>query len=424
MDAIKISVKDGKPCEKILTIEVEQPTIEKEYDQFYQAIAHRAKVPGFRPGKIPRQILTMHYQKEAREAVLKNLISDSLRQAFKEKDLSPLIMPEIQEVDFKETGLSYQARLEIRPKIKISRISGFKVKKETAAVTDQDVEETLAKVRESLAHFKAVEDRPARMGDFVIADHTCFVDGKEAEKRSGDWFELKDEEFLKGFSSQLVGIKPEEEREVRITFPEKMAKPEWSGKPAVFKVKVKEIKEKTLPEMNDDLAREAGEYKTMAELRERVKADLLARKEREKDAEYEKALLRELVKQNKIDLPETLVHKRAEHLLERAHENAVRQGMPAAQFEAQKEKARGELETEARYQIHLAFLLDEIAGKENLSVSEEDVKQRYQRIAEGVRQPVEEVQKYYAGNEDAIDSLKDQIRNEKTIEFIKQAQKS
>ncbi|HXV28644.1 MAG TPA: trigger factor, partial [bacterium] len=261
--------------------------------------------------------------------------------------------------------------------------------------------------------------RTSAMGDFLIADYVCEVDGKEVEKRVDDWFELREDEFLKGFSGQLTGAGPGDEREVRVTFPEKMAKKELAGKPAVFKLKVKEIKTKIVPALNDDLAKEAGEYQTLDELKGKISKDLLSHKEREKEVAFENAILDELMKQNKVDLPQGLVERRLDYLLERAREDFRKYGSAEEEFEKQKEKIKSELAEEARRQVHLAFLLDEIALRENITVPEEGLKTKYQQIADRVRQPLDKVQGYYEQDENARESLKEQLRNEKTIEWIK-----
>ncbi len=415
---LKVSVKDGKTCEKILKVEVDKETVQKEFDEFYRGIAPKAKVPGFRPGKAPRNILVLHYSSEARENVLKHLISESYRQALREHSLNPITLPEVEDVKFEENELSYQARFEIRPKIKLSRVSGLSAKKEKMEIKEPELNDALDRVRQSLAQFKVVEDRPAAMGDFVIADYVCTVDGKEVEKRQDDWFEIKEDEFLKGFSTQLVGVKPGEEKQVTIQFPDKLGRKELAGKQAAFHVKVKEIKAKNLPELNDEMAQAAGEFKTLEELKGKIRKDLETSKAQQNESKYETALLEELVKHNKIDLPEGLVQRRRERLLEDALQHMHSHGEDGKEKEL-KEKLAPEMEKEARRQVHLAFLLEEIAEKENLTVSEEDIKERFARVAAEVRQPVEAVEKYYAENEDARESLQDQIRNEKAIEFIK-----
>ena len=421
--ALKVSVKDGKNCEKVLKIEVGQTEIEQEFSACYQAILPKAKIPGFRPGKAPLQVVAMHYRQEAREQVVKNLLSDCYRKAVQDKSLEPVGYPEIKDVKFDEKNLTFEALVEVRPKIKLNKIKGLQSEKGSVKISAEEIESALKRMQESLAQYKAVEDRGARSGDFVIADYVCMVDGKELEKRAGDWFELKEDEFLKGFSAQLEGVKPGEEREVNVTFPAEIGRKEVAGKSGCFKVSVKEIKQKVLPEMTDDLAREAGEFGSLAELKTKIEQDLKKQKERDAESVFEKALLDELVEKNKIDLPVRLVERRLEYLMEQAHQQMHKDGGHDHESEEHGKELEGmreKMRPEAERQVHLAFLLEEIAVKENIEVLEEDVKTHLSGIAERFKQPLETVEKYYSGSPEALDALRDQIRNEKTINFVKQ----
>lgn len=416
----KVKVQDGGVCEKILTIEIGKEKIREEYEAFYQAIAPRAKVPGFRPGKVPQNVLVMHYEKEANDSVLEHLLSESLPRSLKEKAISPLTTPEIKDVQFTQEKLVYKAHVEIRPKVKLGRVTGLTAKKERAEVKPEDLEKSLKQMREMHAQYKAIEGRPAKMGDFVIADYVCMVDGHEMEKRNDDWIELKEEEYLKGFSAQLVGVHIGDEKDVEATFPQEVADKKVAGKKAVFKVKIKEIKDKTLPVLDDELAKQAGEYKDLADLKQKMTADLEKRAAEEKEAAFERELLNELIKHNKMDIPIGLLKRRTEHLMDQARQRFLYQGGTEDLFDKEKEKMRKEFEAEARRQIHLAFLLDEIGDAQHIKAEEADLKRKYESLSGQYRQPKETIEKYYQEHQEALESLIDQVRNEKVIEFLKQ----
>lgn len=421
---LKIKLQDGKTCEKILTIEVAKDRIAEEFESFYKAIAPRAKVPGFRPGKVPQDVLVMHYEKNAHDSVLETLLSESLPKALREKDLNPLTTPEIKDIQFDKERLVYKAHIETRPKVKLSKVIGLSAKKEKAAVKTEDVEKALKNTQEMHAQYKAVEGRLAKMGDFVITDYVCTVEGKEVEKRNDDWIELKEEEYLKGFSSQLVGANVGEEKEVQISFPKDMADKRAAGKTAVFKMKIKEIKEKTLPALNDELAKQAGEYKDLNDLRQKLTADLEKRIADEEEAAFEREILNELIKQNKIDLPHGLLQRRAGYLMDQARQRFKQQGGTDELFDKEKEKMVQEFEAEARRQIHVAFLLDEIADAQKIQSDGSDLAKKYEVLSRQYRQPKETIEKYYEEHKEAKETLLDQIRNEKVIEFLKQNAKS
>ncbi len=420
---MKSSVKDSAPCEKLLSVSVSQELIREEYEGFYQEVAKRAKVPGFRPGKAPREVLEMHFREEAKEKVLEKLISRSLQEVVQEKQIEFLGRPTIRGVEFTNEKLNYEALLEVPPMIKLGKYRGLSAQKKEIKVTPEEIEQGLKGVQDSLAKFSVVENRPAAMGDFLIADYGLFVDGKEAEKRADDWFELREEEFLKGFSSQLVGVKGGEEREIQVPFPEKFRRKDWAGKTGTFKVKVKEVKEKKLPSLNDELAKETGEFQTLEELRKHLEKQIESEKSRKAEREFEEALLDALLKENSFSVPTGVVERRQVHLAESAFESLHRSGMPAEALEKEGKAIFEKLRPEAEKQVRLSFLLDAVAKKEKLEVIDVDFQIKYEELSKRHRQTIEAIQKYYAEHPEAKESLQIQILNEKVIQLLKDSAK-
>ena len=198
-----------------------------------------------------------------------------------------------------------------------------------------------------------------------------------------------------------------------------MADKRAAGKTAFFKMKVKEIKEKILPELNDELAKQAGEYKDLNDLKKKLTGDLEKRDADEKEAAFERELLNELVKHNKIDLPNGLLQRRAEYLMDQARQRFLQQGGTDEIFDKEKEKMQKEFESEARRQIHIAFLLDEIAQTQGIKSEDADLGTKYEALSQQYRQPKETIEKYYKEHKEARETLLDQVRNEKVIEFLK-----
>ena len=420
LEGYKAKVQNGKACEKLLTIEVTKERIATEYESFYAAVVHKAKIPGFRPGKAPRNILEMHFSKDADGSVMEHLVNESLFSALKENDIHPILSPVVEDIQFSKEKLTFKAKVEIRPEVKLSKISGLSAKKTKVEVPAKEVEATLKRVQESQAQYKTVEDRAAKEGDFVVVDYVCEVDAKEIEKKESDWVEIKKDEYLKGFSMPLVGLKAGDAKDVIVTFPKETARKEIAGKKATFKMKVKEIKERKLPELNDDFAKQAGDFENMKALKDKIEKDLSVQKERESDQALEKDLMDQLVKHNKVEPPKGLVDRRIEEMIEQAQKRMEEQGHKVPESSGQeKEKVRKELEPEAKKQIQLAFILDEIAKTQNLQTEDADFDKKFAEYAELYRQPVDVVSQYYRGNAEALDHLKEVIRQEKTITWIK-----
>ncbi len=420
LEGYKVKVQNGKACEKILTIEVSKERIAAEYETFYEAVTHKAKIPGFRPGKAPRNILEMHFSKDADGSVMEHLVNEALFSALKENDIHPLLNPAVEDIQFNKEKLTFKARIETRPEIKLSKITGLSAKKNKVEVPAKEVEATLKRIQESQAQYKTVETRGAQEGDFVVVDYVCEVDGKQIEKKESDWVEIKKDEFLRGFSMPLVGIKAGETKDVEVTFPKETARKDIAAKKATFKMKVKEVKERKLPELNDDFAKQAGDFENLKALKDKIEKDLSVQKEREADQELEKALLDQLVKHNKVEPPKGLVDRRVEEMIEQTQKRIQEQGHKVPEPDAkEKEKVRKELEPEAKKQIQLAFILDEIAKTQKLQAEDADLDKKFAEYAELYRQPVETVGQYYRGNAEALDHLREVIRQEKTIGWIK-----
>lgn len=419
LEGYKVKVQNGKACEKILTVEVSKERIAEEYENFYEAIAPKAKIPGFRPGKVPRNVLEMHFNKDADGSVLERLVNDSLFNALKTNELHPLLNPVVEDIQFNKEKLTFKARVEVRPEIKLSKVSGLSAKKPKVEVPAKEIEESLKRVQEMQAQYKAVEDRAAQEGDFVIVDYVCEVEGKQIEKKDADWVEIKKDEFLKGFSTQLIGVKAGDKKDVEVTFPKESRK-DIASKKAVFKMSVKEIKERKLPALDDEFAKQAGDFENIKAFKDKIEKDLLVQKEREADQELEKALMEQLVKHNKLEVPKGLVTRRIEELLEQGQKRLQQMGqMPKELDEKEKEKQRKEIEPEARRQIQLAFILDEIAKSQSIQAEEADLDKKFEEYSQLYRQPAQSIAQYYRGNEEALDHLREVIRQEKTINWVK-----
>ena len=255
---VKVNVKEVNSCEKVLTIDVPSEIVSQEFNSFYDSVAKRARIPGFRPGHAPRNVVALHFKEEARQEVWKQLVSRTFRDAVKQEEIPIVGYPRIENVEFDETCLKFKAHVEMRPKIKIDKYAGLLLKREPVRVAPSEIEDVLDRLREAHAKFQAVEGRQARLGDFLIADYQLRIDGKQVEDRKGEWIEIRQKDFLEGFSKQLIGARPNESRQVSVSFPSDYGHKEFAGKKGEFSILVHEVKEKILPALDDELAKETG----------------------------------------------------------------------------------------------------------------------------------------------------------------------
>lgn len=415
----KVSVKDVSSCEKILTIQVPSTDVQKEYEHVYDHLGKHARVPGFRPGKAPKDVLAMRFKNEATEKVVSNLISSSLREALTSKEIFPLGSPVVQKVKFEKDELSYEAHIDVKPKIKLGKYKGLEAKQKPMVVDESEINDILKRIQESHVRLTPITDRAAQIGDILSCDYRLLVDGQEAEHREEDVIELREKDYFEGFSAQLVGIKPGEMREVKIKFPDQFAKKEWIGKDGIYQVTVKEIKTKQLPDLNDDLAKEAGEFDTLDALKKKIRDEFEAKKSREIEEETKDQLLKEIIKSSKFDIPKRMVETRLESLVKKGVENIKSQGMPEADALKKQDELREKLKDAAERDVRLSFILHEISTNEKITATADDFKARYMAISEWVRQPLADVEKYYESHEEQKESLEIQIVNEKAVQLIR-----
>ena len=420
---VKVSVKDISSCEKVITVDVPVDEIKQQYDIFYTEIGKVAKVPGFRPGKAPRDVLTIHYKDTAREEVIKKIIPKSLRQALEQKNINPITYPAIQHIDFDAEKMSkfvFDAHIELRPKIKLDKYDGIQIQAKSVEVKPSEVDELLKNLQESHARFVPLEGRSAQLGDFIACDYICKVDGKEIEKRSEDLIALKEKDYLEGFSTQLIGVNAGDEREVKVNFPSNYTNKDFAGKSGVFHVKVKELKTKKMPELSDEFAKEVGDFRTIDELKNKIRTQIELRKKDEQDYEIEKALLDELIKRSKFEIPKRMAQNRLEAIFEESLHRLRHQGMKEEVEMKERDGLKEKLKPEAERQIRISFIFDEIAEREKITAEPGDFELKFQQLADRHKRSVDEVKKYFEQTEGQKDTLTQQIINEKVLQRVRE----
>jgi len=417
--SVRVQVKNSSGCERVLAIDVSEEWVAEEYTTFYQAVGKRATIPGFRPGHAPPHVVRMRYQKEAREEVLKRLVARSFREAVREGEMRLVGQPRIELIEFDERHLKFNAHVALRPTIKMEPYAGLVLERTVAGVRESEIEAVLRRLQEAQAQYHPVEGRGTQLGDFLICDYQLQVGDQEVGREQGIWLPLRDDEYLKGFSHQLLGARVGECKHVTVTLPSDYPRKELSGKEARFWVTVREIKERILPPLDDELAKASGVGETLQAMREAIRKDLEGAKIKEADRLLEQTVMNELLKRSKFEVPKGLVKSRSDFLVEDEMRSRLRRGVKEEDARQDRDVLQKSLYPIAEKQVRLSFILEEVAKREHISVGEVDLEERFQSIAEHTRRPLEEVKGYYARNETEKDSLAIQILNEKTIEWIK-----
>jgi trigger factor len=417
---MKVAVENISPVKKKLNIEIASDSVSKEMDKAISDVAKKAKIPGFRPGKAPKAIVEKHYGEEVRSEVMNRLISDSYLQALQEHSLSPVDVPEIDNVSSLAKGspLTFTATVEVRPDIVLGIYDGIEVKEKDITVSDEEVNQTVDRLREMYAQLEVVEGRPLEKNDTAIIDFEGHREGKpiDGAKASDYMLALGTNALIPGFEDQLSGMNRGETREIKVTFPADYNKKDLAGKDAIFKVTLKEIKKKVLPELNDEFAKDIGGNKSMDELREGIKKDLEARKRDELASAQREELLSKIVDAHSFDVPPGMVERELQAMARQQATRMARQGMDVKSFDIA--KFREENRTLAEKRVRGLLILDAIADKEKVEVKEQEISSALAMMSRTSGQSVDAIKKYYESLDGGIDNLRSSLSQEKTLGLL------
>ena len=416
---IRIEVEDLSSTKKKLQIGVPGDIVTKEIESAYRRLGKKAKVKGFRPGKVPRTILQRYYGDYVRDEVINKLVSDTFFKVLSEKDIQPVSQPTIDNGALEEgRDFEYSATVEVKPEITVQDYFGVQLKGSKVQVARGDVEKRLRELQELHAQLVTVEKRKkVRKGDYVIIDFEGFSDGKPFEGNSGKDFMLQvgSGGGIPGFDEKLIGLEREAEKEFEVTFPEDH--PTMAGKRVAFRVEIKEIKEKILPKLDDEFSKDIGDSKDLKELRERVRQDLKREREELIKRDLEKQLIEKLINDNPFDVPRTMVERHIDYLVADMRMRLAAQGLALKDVGVGEGKLRKDFEEAALKRVKQGLILEKISALEGISVKDEEVTERLREISLRTNQNVEKVRSYYQ-QDDRMEELKARIVEEKALEFL------
>jgi trigger factor len=414
---MKVSIEDISPVKKKLSIELPSEAVDREMAKAVADVAKKAKIPGFRPGKAPKNVVEKHYADDIRSEVMQRLVSDSYLQAINENGLIAVDLPKIDGVSPLSKGapLSFTATVEVRPKIDLGAYDGIEVKDMPVAVSDDDVAQTIDRLREMYARLEVVEGQP------LAADHTAIIDfegsceGKpiEGAKAQDHMLILGTGNLVPGFEEQLLGMKAGENREIGVTLPQDYPAKDIAGKDARFTVT---LKRKVLPELNDEFAKDIGDHKNLDDLKARIREDLEARKKNERNDAQREEVLGTLINAHTFDVPEGMVEKELMSMARQQASRMARQGMDLKKFDiAQFRLVNREMATK---RVKGYLLLDMIADKEGIEVTDAEVNNALAAAARSSGQKLADVRKYYDSLDGGLDNLRLSLIHEKTLAHL------
>ena len=418
----KFQVEEVSAVERRIKVEVDPAVVEVQLDAAYRTLSQQVKIPGFRPGRVPRRILEARYKAQVEGDVIQRLVEHSYREAIRERpDLEPVAPPRVTNAEGIKIGepFRYQANVEIKPKIEPKDYEGLELKKEKVEVTDALVEAEIEKLRQSMAEMVPIEGRATgEMGDFAVVDWEGSIDGKPfaGAKATDATLEIAEGSFGQGNAAQLAGANVGETREIAHLFEKDHRLAELAGKNTLFKVTLKGLKAKKVPALDDELAKQAGTA-SLAELRERIRRDLTERETERAERAVREQLVAELIKKNPFDVPRSMVDRALDHMIETTMERVLRQGVDPRRLGIDVERLREQLRGPANSDVRGALLLEAISLKEKIAAEDVDVEARVKQLA-GKHNMPEEKMRAVLSQDGQLEALRYRVREEKTLAFL------
>lgn len=417
---MNVRVEEISSIAKKLHFEVGAERVDQEIEKTFRKIGKTAKIKGFRPGKIPQSVLEQYYGGQMEQEVLGRLINDTYFKALDDHAIPAVGEPRIVDSSGVSRGqaFTYQAEIEVKPQVTAKDYTGIALRKERFDIDPQVAAGRLEELRTSRAQLEISARDEARSGDSVIIDFEGFVDGAPFEGGKAEEFvlELGSGALIPGFEEQVAGMRRGETKEIAVTFPEDYGQKALAGKPAVFRIALKEIKEKVLPELDDAFAKGFG-LETLEELRSQLEESHRRQETGRIDNDLRERLVRELISRNPLEVPAAMIAKQLEYMYANITNRMRSQGLAPEMLGLNPQTFAERYRETAADQVRGTLLLEAIGKQEGIGVDAGEIDARLEEIAAMANAPLEMVKKYYAG-EEAREGLLIQIAEEKVVKFL------
>ena len=419
---MKVNVADVSPVKKKLTVEIEASEVDKKVAQAYRSLGNRAKIRGFRPGKVPRRILEQYFSSQVAEEVQRDLVNETLPKALEESQSIPITIPAVENGKLKQgQSYSYSAILEVKPQFEVKEYLGIEVEEEILSVGDEDVKRELEQIRKNNGKLISAEDgRRAQKDDYVVIHYQGFENGVPIEGIKSENFpvQIGSHQFHEDFEKGLIGLKKGDRAEITVIFPEDHHHPRLTGKKVDFKVEVKDIKVLELPALDDDFAKSLGaDFENLEGLKSRIKEEITKREEKRIDRELKGRLMKAISADVEFELPQSLVDEEIRSAIESVNQNLMRTGSDLKKAGLSEEKLREEFRPGCEKRVKQMLILDQIARQQKLSVTDLELNQGFEEMAASMGQDAQVLRQYYEANR-LLESFKQGLLEEKTLKFL------
>jgi trigger factor len=408
----------------IIELNIPKETFENSMNFAYKKNADKFNIPGFRRGKAPMAIVERYYGEEILyEDAIEYAFPEAYKEAVESLKIDPVDTPNIDVLQIgKGKDLIIEVRVPVMPEVELGEYKDIEVEKIEYDVTEEEVMNRLQEMRQKSARIIPVEDRPAQTGDIVIIDFEGFIDGEPFEKGKAENYELElgSNTFIPGFEEQIAGHNINDEFDVDVTFPENYRVDDLKSKPVVFKVKLKAIKQKELPDLNDDFAKDVSEYDTLDELKESIKKEIQEEKRHHAEEEMKENAAKKVVENSKVEIPDVMIERQIDISLKELDYNLRYQGLYLDKYleitGKSKDDLRAEMRNGAESRVKMQLVIDKIGKLENIEATDEEIEEKIAEIAKEYNITAEKLKEEL--NENQINNIKYDIIYFKTIDFI------
>jgi trigger factor len=409
----------AEDCKRSLELSIPVAEVEAETSRVVADVQKRAKLPGFRPGKVPLNLIRKQFEGDIRQKVLESLIPRHLQKQFEEDSLNVVGTPDISDVHFHEgEPLRFKASFEVVPEFELGEYQGVTVTYHDPEVTAEDVEKRIQEIREQKAEFVNIDPRPVEDGDFAVLSLESIA-GVEGQPVKNDemTLEVGGKDTLEAFSENLRGMSPEEEKEFDVTYPEDYGQERLAGKTVRFRARLNGLRRKELPELNDEFAQDLGDYRTVEELREAVRKSLFASRQFEAQQQAKNQLVEKLVDAHEFPVPESLTERQIRNRVEQSLRGLAEQGVDPKALNLDWKKVRESQHDKAEREVKASMLLSRIAEREHIDPTREEVDREVERLSRQQREPFAALRLRFE-KDGTLGRIARHIQTEKVLNFL------
>lgn len=423
---LNVNVENLSPCKKLLRIEVGAEDVEAAFKDVTGYFVKNASLPGFRPGKAPRAVVQKNFGDKIKEEVKKRLTQDAYQKAMEQEKLKPAVYPDIEEIQFSSNeAYQFAATVETQPDFELPEYKGLKVERETKVIGDEDVNKAIEVLREQRVDYQDV-DRELERGDIAVVNYTGTIDGnpitdiaptaRGITEQKNFWVKAESNEFIPGFADQLIGAKAGDKRNVEITYPEDFVSPKLIGKDAVYDVELVQVKERLLPDVDEEFAKSFG-AESLEKLKEGIQTDLENDHKHKQGRSERDQLVKQLMDGVKFDLPESVVASETRNVVYNLVAENQRRGIDRDSIEKQKDEIFSAANANAKDKVKAMYIMSAIADKEEIKVEQQEVAARVAMMAEQYQMPPEKLAKQLQ-EKNGFGEIHEQILVGKVLDFL------